>query len=178
MLERGRMGAAKCFEELIAWQLAVQLREEVFKLTENGRVARDKDFCDQIRDSSRSAPRNLAEGFDKFARYTRIARGSLGETKNHILDGRARGHFTADQTNELLSLQRRSHIATTRLLAYLESCKGTAPAGWKSNRKKPGRTNQVNEPREPREPAEPEPPEPEPPEPEPPEPEPPEPPEP
>lgn len=134
------MAAARCFEDLIAWQLSVQLRDEVFNLTETGRVARDVDFCQQIRDSSRSAPRNLAEGFDKFAprefaRYTRIARGSLAETRNHVLDGRTRGYFTPDATEALLSLQRRAHVATTRLLQYLDSCNGVAPTGWKSGHK-------------------------------------------
>ena len=137
VLTHGPMAGAKSFEELVAWQLSVELREAVLAAIQGERVSRDREFCDQIRDSARSAPRNLAEGFDKFAprefaRYARIARGSLGETKNHILEGRAREYFSAAETETLLSLQRRSQIATTRLLAYLESCRGVAPTGWES----------------------------------------------
>ena len=57
--------AARRFEDLVAWQLANRLKEEVFALTGSGHVTRDVKFCDQIRESARSAPRNIAEGFGR-----------------------------------------------------------------------------------------------------------------
>jgi four helix bundle protein len=80
-------------EDLIAWQLACELRDEIFRLTASGPASRDFDFRDQIRDASSSAARNLAEGFDLFkprlfAKHARIARGSLGETSDCLLEGR------------------------------------------------------------------------------------------
>ena len=44
------------FEELIAWQLAAELRDRVVALTATEGVARDFTFCDQIRRASGSAP--------------------------------------------------------------------------------------------------------------------------
>jgi hypothetical protein len=66
------------FEDLIAWQLADQLQTEVFEFTSSPGVSRDFKYCDQIRDSIRSAKRNTAEGFGRyypkeFARFLRIA---------------------------------------------------------------------------------------------------------
>lgn len=120
---------------MIAWQLSVELRDAIFVLTESGPASRDFRFRDQIRVSSSSAPRNLAEGFDlfnprQFARHARIARGSLGETKNGLLEGRQKNYFSEADTQRLLTIARRARRATTRLMEYLISCKGIAPTGW------------------------------------------------
>jgi four helix bundle protein len=134
------MAGVNRIEDLAAWQLACELRDEIFKLTETGPASRDFDFRDQIRDASSSVARNLAEGFDlfnprPFANHTRIARGSLGETKNAILDGRTKNYFSKEDAERLLMLLRRTRGATTGLLGYLESCKGEAPTGWKKPRR-------------------------------------------
>jgi four helix bundle protein len=57
------MTTARRFEELVAWQLSEQVKEKVFQLTECERVRRDRNFCEQIHESARSAPANIAEGF-------------------------------------------------------------------------------------------------------------------
>lgn len=112
------------YEDLVAWQLAYELQREVFALTATGPAARDFKFRDQIRDSSASAARNIAEGFGRFrprefARFLEIARGSLTETHNHLRDGRDRGYFTVAEQSRLALLAGRSAIATTRLIRYL-----------------------------------------------------------
>src|SRR5437899_10998369 len=84
--------AARRYQDLVAWQLANQLKQEVYALIDRTPAKTDRRFCDQIRDSARSAPSNLAEGFGcyrhpEFARYSRVARSSLIETHNHLGDG-------------------------------------------------------------------------------------------
>ena len=93
------MSVVKCYEDLHAWRLAVELRTGVVELTAAGRAASDFAFRKQIRDSARSAPRNIAEGFGRFnprpfAHFLRIARGSLKETRTHLHDGVANGYFS------------------------------------------------------------------------------------
>jgi len=100
-----------------------------------GPVLRNLKFRDQIRDSSSSSPANIAEGFGRFrprefAQFMRIARASLLETRNHLQDGKTKKYFSEEDTARLLKLQVRATIAATRLLRYLESCKGKAPTGW------------------------------------------------
>jgi hypothetical protein len=73
------MAVAKRFEELICWQVAVELRDLVCRMIEQGPVLKDSRFRDQIRDSACSAPRNMAEGFGRFdppefARFLNFAR--------------------------------------------------------------------------------------------------------
>jgi four helix bundle protein len=125
----------KRVEDIVGWQLSVELRDAIVKLTETGAAARDAAFRDQIRRSSRSTPANVAEGFGlfkprSFAKHVRIARGSLLETRNHVDEGCTRKYFTKEQGDDLKRLATRAIVALSRLLRYLESCKGRAPAGW------------------------------------------------
>jgi len=79
------------FRDLVTWQLADELRQEVFAFTETGPAARDFEYRDQIRDAIGSACRNTSEGFDRFrpkefARFLEFARGSLGETQDGLVE--------------------------------------------------------------------------------------------
>jgi four helix bundle protein len=127
------MATARRLEDLVSWQLAEALKEDVFRLTQRDRVARDKRFCEQIQESARSAAANIAEGFGRYdpkpnAYHVSIAKGSLEETRNHVYDGFRRNHFDIVERDELLQLTNRALIATTRYLRYLKSCR-QAPSG-------------------------------------------------
>jgi four helix bundle protein len=120
------------FEDLVVWQLSVELRDRIVTLTREGRIAKDFKFCAQIRDASSSAPRNIAEGFGRFkpkpfAQFLRIARGSLDETRNHLLDGQRRRYFDDEEVSRLVALQNRASAAITGLIKYLESCDPAGP---------------------------------------------------
>jgi four helix bundle protein len=130
------MATVRRYEDFYAWQLARDLRDAIFTLTETGPVLQNFKFRDQIRRSSSSPPANIAEGFGRFkprefAQFMRVARASLSETRNHLQDGRNKKYFSEEDTERLLKLLARAMIAATRLLRYLESCKGKAPTGWK-----------------------------------------------
>jgi len=116
---------ARTFTELDAWKLANQLKLGVYRLIRGGEVSRDFEFRDQIRNAAASAPRNIAEGFGRYAprdfsHYLRIANGSLMETSNHLQDGVDRGYFTPEQIADLQTVARRASAATTHLIRYLQ----------------------------------------------------------
>ncbi|HEX6972993.1 MAG TPA: four helix bundle protein [Vicinamibacterales bacterium] len=120
------MASVKRYEELDCYQLAVEIRRDVLRLTRRARVREDRRFCAQIRDSARGAPRNIAEGYALFnpveiARFLTYARGSLNETKNHAVDGQESQYFTKEETDRLISLIKRTHGAIRRWTDYLES---------------------------------------------------------
>src|SRR5688572_24680685 len=80
------------FRELVSWQLAFELSERIHKLLQSGPASKDFKFRDQLADSARSAPRNIAEGFGRFnptetAQFVDYARASLDETENHLREG-------------------------------------------------------------------------------------------
>ncbi len=115
---------ARRFEELVCWQLASQLQKEVFAFTAKRPTSHDVKYCQQIQDSSRSSTRNTAEGFGRFypkefARFLRIAGGSLAETINHLHEGRSRKYLTDNEHERLVRLAFRALKANTRLRAYL-----------------------------------------------------------
>jgi four helix bundle protein len=109
------------FRDLVCWRLSYELRCEVFAFTSIGEAATDFKYRDQIRDSSASAPRNIAEGLGRFrardsARFYEIARASLVETQNHLIDGRDRGCLDDNLYFRLMNLARAAKKATTNLM--------------------------------------------------------------
>jgi four helix bundle protein len=134
------MAVAKRYQDLVCWQLADELELLVFELTATGPAARDLKFRDQIRDSSASATRNMAEGFGRywpadFAKFLTIARSSLMETHNSAGAGYKKGYFSAEDTDKMQRLAARSGKAATRLIGYLNSIRPRSP-----RRPKPSRT--------------------------------------
>lgn len=121
------MATAKHHEELDVGKLATELGDGVSKLVEQEKVKRDRSFCDQILRSSRSAPANFAEGFARYrpreyARFVRIAMGSLGETPNHLREAQRKEYLDREEFEKLWRLSRRALAAAVRLHNYLKQC--------------------------------------------------------
>lgn len=124
---------AKDFTELIAWQRADALEQFALQMLKHPTLARDSEFCEQTSDSANSAPRNLAEGFGRFApaqfaNFVRIAIGSEMETKNQIIKAWQRGALTDQQKDDGLLLCRRALRAAIQLRLYLDSPEAKANA--------------------------------------------------
>jgi four helix bundle protein len=120
------MEIARCYQDLVCWQLASELEQLVFERTATGPVSQDFKFRDQIRDSSSSATRNMAEGFGRywpieFARFLRIARGSLMATHNSAGAALKKGYFSEIDADNMQRLATRSSKATTGLIRYVDS---------------------------------------------------------
>jgi four helix bundle protein len=109
------------FRDLVCWQLSYELKCEVFAFTAISPATKDFKYCDQIRASSSSSPANIAEGFGRFrprdsARFYEIARASLMETRNHLIDGRDRGYLNDNLYFRLSNLARAALKSTTNLM--------------------------------------------------------------
>lgn len=125
---------ARRYHDLIAWQLADQLRHEVIGLTRRPEVARDRDFCEQIRDAAASGPNNITEGFLRyshrdFARFVLIARSSVGEVQAELGDARDRGYLSEAEFQRLQSLSERTLATITALHTYLRTSPDRGPGG-------------------------------------------------
>jgi four helix bundle protein len=120
---------AKTFREMIAWQLAFELKDKVVAVLATSPPAkRDFKFRDQLSDAAKSVPANIAEGFGRYrpaeiARFLEIARGSLDETENHLRDGVSCGYFKAEAVGPLIRLAARCRTAITRWHTYLRRAK-------------------------------------------------------
>jgi four helix bundle protein len=118
------MAGARHFTELECWQLANDLKRAIYRLSERPIVKRDTKYYDQIRDAAAGGPRTIAEGFARrthpdFARFLDMARSSLTECQNHLLDGMDRGYLKQDECDPLIILAKRACGAIAALQRYL-----------------------------------------------------------
>jgi four helix bundle protein len=136
---------AKRYQDLVAWQLAEQLRREVIAFTGRPAVARDRQFCDQIRDAAASGPNNITEGFLRyshrdFARFALIARSSIGETQTELGDARDRRYLSEADYERLRTLAERALAAVTGLHTYLRTTPDPNSPTSRGNSRRRGRS--------------------------------------
>ena len=77
------------FEDFIAWQKARALAAEIYKVTDEGKFARDFGLRDQIRRAAVSVMSNIAEGFERgrsteFHQFLSIAKASCAELRSQL----------------------------------------------------------------------------------------------
>jgi four helix bundle protein len=116
------MGAHR-FRDVIAWQLARELRRELRAIWQRPAVARDFKLTSQIRDAARSVTANIAEGFPcshaEFARFLQISYRSLEEIEDRLIEVVDDGLVTPDEARNAFNLKKRTSIAISRLRSYL-----------------------------------------------------------
>lgn len=120
------MSGARDFRQLVAWQLARQLKVLAEEICNRPGPARDFKYRDQLRDSAASGPRNIAEGFGRFrhkefAQFVRIAKASEVEVLNHFVDGVDRGYILQQELPPLEHATRKALKAAIGLIRHLET---------------------------------------------------------
>lgn len=116
------------FHDLRVWQTARAFKLAVYRLSDSGTLARDFKLRDQLRESAASAVSQVAEGYGRFnpadfARFLGMAKASLMEAQNHLLNAVDRGHITDDTRTEHHKLAQSALRDVTSLLEYLQSPK-------------------------------------------------------
>ena len=115
------------FEDMTVWKNSMELSIKIFRLTEKLPKKEDYGLTSQIRRSALSIAGNLSEGFgrkhtkDKMNFYY-DSRGSLCETKNHLLYGKAVGYFTGEEIAPCLILLDTVWKELNALIFSLKSC--------------------------------------------------------
>ena len=96
----------KSFEEMPVWQKSMGLAVKIFEITE--RLPRKEDYglTSQIRRSALSISANIAESFGREHTLNKLnfyysSRGSLAETKSHLIYGERTKYFSAKEFSEL-----------------------------------------------------------------------------
>jgi four helix bundle protein len=113
-------------EDLVAWQLAVRLREVVHGYCEKPCIRRDFKFHDNLCDAASSAPRNIAEGYGRkyhreFARFAIIARGSEREVLECLREAYQRGYINAAEFDAGDHAALKALMVLNRFIDYLEA---------------------------------------------------------
>jgi four helix bundle protein len=131
-------------EDLICWQLAHDLEIKVHEFTARRPASRNFGFCDQIRESSSSAPANISEGFYRYrhaelASSFNTARGELGETKNHLRKAFRMNYISREEFDVMWRLVCRAMSAALKFQEHAEKTDdppGTRPAARKRKRRR------------------------------------------
>jgi four helix bundle protein len=92
------------FETLMVWEKARLLKKEISILVKNFPVEEKFRLSDQLIRSSRSVGTQVAEGHGRQTipdrvRFCVIARGSLSETLNHLIDAFDEEYIKEEQLN-------------------------------------------------------------------------------
>ena len=99
-------------EELVAYQLSMELKQQVFRLLYNSPAARDVKLAGQISDAVSSLPSDISEGYYRFnpaefANFVKYSRSSLQEVRTRLPDGVAKGYYTDADIADMLKLAER-----------------------------------------------------------------------
>jgi four helix bundle protein len=107
------------FEDLIVWQLAIDLAASVYTVWE---TSRDFSFRDQMQRAAVSISSNIAEGYERdsnadFIRFLYYAKGSCGEIRSQLHLAR-RIRLLSDQTATAMIEEAR--LLSRKLGAYIK----------------------------------------------------------
>jgi four helix bundle protein len=102
------------FENLRAWQACDVFKRAIYELCEQPQIARDFGRRKQIEESSSRTTAHIAEGFGRFypadlARFCVIARSSLMESQNHLVDFVHKKYITEDRRLQLNEMAVTAH---------------------------------------------------------------------
>ncbi|HTW92019.1 MAG TPA: four helix bundle protein [bacterium] len=129
----------KRFEELIVYQRARGLVNEVYALTRRPAFAKDWGLADQIRRAAVSIMSNIAEGFERgsnveFVQFLYIAKGSCGEVRAQLTVAMDQGYITEAECERLSDTCRIISGMLSSFINYLKGAKLQGPKFTPSSR--------------------------------------------
>ena len=106
------------------WQRALEVGEEVFRMTTDLPKSEDYGLTSQLRRASVSISANIAEAFGRTgnkdkAKFYDYARGSAFETNSLLLYGLRVGYFKEDEVNKLIEKSKKVIHDINKVKSYL-----------------------------------------------------------
>jgi four helix bundle protein len=113
------------YTELVVWQKAMQLAEQVFRVTSGFPVEQRYVLASQLQRSAVSVPSNIAEGHGRkatgaYVNHLSIAAGSLLELETQVRLAARLGLLSADSEQAILALSDEVGRMLTGLKSSLE----------------------------------------------------------
>lgn len=119
------MGTIKNFEDLVIWQMA---REIVNQIYSDFRSCKDFGFRDQITRAGVSVMNNISEGFCRnsdaeFKQFLNISKGSIGEVKNMYYIAEDLNYITNEEALKRRDKSQQLINSISKFIQYLKSSK-------------------------------------------------------
>ena len=122
-----RMGqGVRRFTDLRAWQACHTYKLAVYRMCLETPMAKDWDRRDDLERSVKGPPAHVAEGYGRFnppdfARFCVMARSSLMESQNHLIDAVDKRYISEQTRADLDALAQVAIQEVTGLMEYLQS---------------------------------------------------------
>ena len=118
----------KSFKDMPIWQEAMDIAEEIFKITDNLSKKEDYGFTSQIRRAVLSISANIAEVFGRNHTLDKInfyyyARGSVTETQSHLEYGKRVKYLESKTVKELDKRLSKIHNDLNKVIMSLKEAK-------------------------------------------------------
>jgi four helix bundle protein len=137
------------FTDLRAWQACLTYKRAVYATILDSTLAKDWDRRSQLEQSVKGPTGHIAEGFGRFnpadfARFCVIARASLMESQNWLIDAVDRRYISETDRVELNALAEIALQEVTGLMEYLQSPEALRNARRARERRAAGRHERLN----------------------------------
>lgn len=123
--QSGYKQPVRSFEDLVCWQMARELTNEIYRITKNKKQFSDWSLANQIQRAVVSVMSNIAEGFERGSRedqitFYYIAKASCGEVRCQLYIAHDQDLISKEELEKLLILCKRTSAAIYR---FIESIK-------------------------------------------------------
>jgi four helix bundle protein len=120
------MARIERFEDLECWRLGRRLRQTIYGLTRLDAFRSDNALVWQIRRAAVSITANVAEGFERggnreFIQFLSHAKGSAGETKDHLYTALDEGYIKPTDFEAAYALADQTTCLIGGFMSYLRS---------------------------------------------------------
>ncbi|HWY26370.1 MAG TPA: four helix bundle protein [Candidatus Angelobacter sp.] len=100
------------FTDLQVWQLARELRKQVYKLVRKFPPEEKFGLASQVQRAAISITANIAEGFGRYSyqeniQFCRTARGSALEVRDHLISAEDQNYISAAEHKDVAALAQR-----------------------------------------------------------------------
>ena len=120
------MGKIEQFEDIEAWQMGRELKNEIYRCSKRGEFAKDFALRDQIRRAALSVTANIAEGVERggnreFIQFLSHAKGSCGEVRDHLYTASDEEYLSQVEFQALIQSAKRISGAISAFIKYLQT---------------------------------------------------------
>ena len=118
----------KNFTDLEVWQIARDVRNEIYLICKKLPVEEKYNLSIQMRKAAVSLTANIAEGYGRFhfqenIQFLRTSRGSAYELVDHVITCKDQNYISAEMAEEINEQLRRCIRLIDGLVRYLKSQK-------------------------------------------------------
>ena len=112
------------FEDLQCYKLALDVMVNAHQVAACLPTEEKYDLVQQIRRASKGISANIAEGYGRFhfldsLRFYSIARGSLNETRNHVITAKLLGYIGVTYYQQFIEILREAEKTLNGLMRYV-----------------------------------------------------------